>query len=694
MVGSQFTILDNIECIGIAHEIGIDPGRAQFRYRFTNLDPNAPQSIEEALDSTYSFAKTVEIGDELVVTATKPGGAEEFIFDGHPLIFGMNLDRETENVHIIAVGIAKTAWDTPIAGQIIRDASNVDTGKDTQTDVLAQFNPKGRSNATKSEAWRNASGNATDNKYPTFIDPDVFRTPDVRDKWTLATIARYLTYRYFELVPTTTIKFPTGDVLDALLVSREPINGIAFDPANAATYTAKPIIVDDRPLTGRDWPSTINDFIRDKGFGMTWKLTTSTDTQPVPITTWTPSLLQLGAIKHVYLQPEGQWLDPEKSNLNKANIDRDLNNVINAWTVSGALQQYESSYVLAPGFEMISADSESIESIAVFDKSNVDFAKNNNNDKYRLFIFDETGEGHYKNGTNTPIDTATGLDPILGDPDNNGNPTHATRRRRPLGDMISTDEDGKTLRYTVAVSTDYNGTYPEIWDKTGTWQTVQGGVKLLKDRLGILITSDNPNEWKIGKSEDDTAPFPWGIVSLVESLSTPGGDSGNIPIFLRLDCVIEGDSTASYTAAPTTTSPLTETITRITDARDRYKKQTIKTSSFYNTTNVDVIARDDTDEAKAEAVANQVATQAGILDGSIVIPRFTRYYEIGDKIESIYGRNLSMRTDNNTTSNNNTAIYPIITGIEHVLQGSQMTILKISDQDGHRHRAERHTRGH
>jgi hypothetical protein len=684
-----YDLLDNVECLGIEQAMGIDPGRAHLRYRFTGLDEEAPQSIEDALGSNGTPPeKTIDVGWQIVVKATQPDEeTQEIVFWGTPVLFGMKLAPAIEGVEITCVGIAKEAWNTPVGGLLIRQSSNIATGKDFQTDIPAQFNPKGKANATPLGSMVNAdTGGSNDYKYPTFMDPNVVVTGQEQRTWTLAMAARYLIYTYLATNPTTDLTFPEGSTLDDLLVSREPISGVGFDPTDPETYTVKDIDTIDRPITGRDWPSLLNDFIRDKGFGMDWLFGTDEDTGN-PTCTLEIYLIQAVTTKDVYLQLRGDNLDPEQSNINEAAVHRDINQVVNQWEVKGALERYEVSLILKPGFPMFDDDA-GAEQLAKFDRSSDEWATNI--DTYRLFIYDEAGEGTYANGTSVAEDVVGNLDVILGAPDEEGNPVYSTRRRRPIGKVLQEDAAGEPLNYSVAISTDYTGEQQEAWNRTGHWQTVSGGVELLPNRIGIRVTAINPNAWKIGKCEDESAPFPAGVCNLVDFLA--GGGTG---LFVRLTCVIEGDNAVTGTAPKTTSSLLAETITRIVDARDRFQKTTqCMCSEHFDSTlySDDQVLRDDTGPATSEAIACRVATESGVLDGQVTIPRFTRYYEIGDRIRQINGRNLGFRTDNATGGNDNAPIYPTIVAIRHDLAGKQKTYLTLSDQDGHRYKIEGKTK--
>ena len=689
--GSQFQILPSLRCRGVFRSIGADPGRAIFRYVFDGRNDQSPQSVEQAISTAFNSPQTVNVDDQLVVQAILPGNLKKFLFHGRALKFAIKLDQGTEVVEIVCQGIARDLWSTPISGTYLRDSNAVDIGRDTTTDIPCQFNPKGEPNANDRPNWvtgKGPNGQQGDFQYPSFIDPMLVRTPDVRKPWELPWAARYLIYHHVDT--TSPIFIPTGDALDSLLVAQVP-NGSDYDPSDQTTYTTKPIVVSDKPMTGRDWPTVLNELVKDRGFGMTFDLDTGDDGVS-PETTLRLFRLRTGDLKQLYLQAEGSYFDPTISNVGSCEVERDCDEVINQWTVLGALNRYEGAFVFAPGFPMQSSDAASSTAVAAYDRSAAGFA--GNNDAYRLLIFDETGDGHYAIGTTTPITTISSLNNVLGAPDQAGNPAYTNRRRRAIGELISRDSNNKPRRYQLAVSTDYTGASPGVWDGSGTWQVVEGGFELLKDRLGIRITTDNPNALKVGRSQATGAPFPEGVIKLVESLANPG--TVNKKVFFRLTCVIEGDKALSATAAPTTGSPLTRTITRIIDARDRFKLWTVCPSSpFFDATKANqagvIVARDDTDGATAEATANRASSEAGILAGQIRVPRLTGYYQLGDRIQQIAGRGIPLRTDGGTSPTG--AIYPVVVKVEHVLEPQQETVLTLSDQDGHRHRIEGKIRG-
>lgn len=676
--GSTWTYqaLPNLRATEVVWRIGANPATARFRYVFNNDDMESPQSVEDALGIGSSFPNVVNVGDRLVIFATKPDEDETQVplFDGFPYEFVMELEDGVEVVYLVAVGIAVRLRDSPIAGAILRDASQPTLATNHfQSDLVARFNPRGQANATDAgSSYDPGTSGAADWKYPLFLDPEVCKDRSIGLPWTLPMAARYLIFSNNAPSPQW-VQNPNGTDLDALLIAREPIAMTAYDPGNPATYTAKDIRIGDRPLTGRDWTGLLEELTKDKGFGMSLDLAADDDGNPQ--TTLRPFHLQLGERKHVYLPIQGSTFDPETCNLGSAQASRDLDPLVNCWEVQGHPLRHEGTFILKPGFPSASADSASDSARAAF-RDDGDPAKT---EYYRHFVLNEAGDGYYLEGSAAKVSTVPSLDVIFG----SGN--YTPNRRKPHGELISTDAAGVSRRAILEISTDYTGTTPGVSDRSGHWQQVGGGWELLKDRVGIRINVDDPNKWNIGQTTEANAPFPVGVVRVVESIGNPGASSGAPKFTLRVTVVIEGDKALKCTASPTTETMMSQTVKRVVDARDRYRKDTVCESSAFNDGSPDQIVRDDTDAAQAEADSMRETTENGLFGGAVTIPRFTMFYGIGDCITAINGRNLSFRLDGGGTSN--APVYPVVEEIRWELEGRQTTSLTLADELAHARRS-------
>ena len=417
----------------------------------------------------------------------------------------------------------------------------------------------------------------------------------------------------------TYVQNPPGALIDAILDSRTPTDSDgSFQPGAPGGYASNPLLVADYPATGRAWPAALQDLLTPHGFGMAFWI--DSDDGGNPITALDLFRLQDSSannVKDLYLQPVGATLDPAQTNLGTAELARDMSGVANAITVESALVRYEASFILQPGFTINPSDASSSSSLAAFDRTNPNFAASNH-DAYRLYVLDETGEGHWDRTSTQLSKVAPKLDDLFDvDDDPTTGPNYVVRRRVPIGTLFSTDPNGKPLAAQLSISTNFQGTQPGLWDGTGTWQPVSSGFELLRDRLGIWINAPSPNSWNIQPSRVASAPYPAGVVRGVEAQASTSGK----PFTLRLTCVVEGDHVISATAPRRSSSPTQYTVSRRVDARDRYCKQVIAAGSEFNPWSSSKVVRDDTADALAEAEARRNATEAGEVSGSVVIPR-------------------------------------------------------------------------
>lgn len=661
----NFEYLPNIQALAIQYREGPDAGVARFRYVFdSSASAIYPNSFQAALAVDSGSPGVVANDDRLVVATFDPDGNPIPLFDGFAQVPELGLATDRETVSFVAFGVAIREWDTPIAGALMRDADKPTEVSDYETDLVTQFNPGGLPNATPQGA---EAVDGFGNTFPTHLDPRVIRDPDVRRYWTLPMAVRYLCYRHN--AKQTYVTNPDGSLIDGLLDSREPSDG-------SNGYQSEPLLVPDYPATGKAWPAAVRDLIEPNGFGMAFRL--SGDDQGNPTTTLDLFRRQdnsSSSYKDLFLQPRGAALDPGQTNLAEAQLARDMSGVANAFSVESALVRYEASFILAPGFSISSNDGGGYTALAAFDRNSANFSQGNH-DKYRLYVFDETGEGHWDWSKARTSTTTPSLDGLLGkesDPASG----YVKRRRVPIGELFTLDPNRKPLRARLSISTNYTGTQPGLWDGTGIWQPVNGGFELLKDRLGIWINVPNPNSWNIQASKVTGMPYPSGIVKGVEDQANAGAKR----FALRLTCVIEGDHVLAATADRRSSSPTNYTIFRHVDARDRYSRYVVAAKSEFNTTPTALVVRDDSTEALAEAITRRTAGESGEVAGSVVIPRFTQAYRIGDRICSIQGRDLSLKTNAGAPTEEG-EVFPAVVGLTWEFDGRQQTILQLSDQRG------------
>ncbi len=669
----KYQVLPNVRVLGIQYREGPDPGVARFRYVFNPADPTTdPTSFEQALSVDTNLANVIKNDDRLVVFKFNPDGSSFPLFDGFAQVPELRLSPSEELVTFVAFGVAVREWDTPIGGALMRDADNPTTVSDIKTELPTYFNPGGRPNATPEGADAKNPSNGT---YATFLDPLVNRSPDVRRPWTLPMAVRYLCFR--QNASETYVANPDGSLIDSLLDSRSPIAGVTMDPSDPSTYTSNPIIVPDMPVTGKPWPVALHELLEPNGFGMVFRLEADDGDPYTRLDLFRRQDGSPTTYKDLYLQPAGNPLDPTLTNLARARLARDTAGVANVYSLESNPVRFEASFVLAPGFSIVQSDAANAASIGAFDLTSATFSQVNR-DKYRLYVFDETGEGHWTFATGSIVNVATSLQALLSDSAKNAR-TYVKRRRVPIGQLFTKDANNMPLKARLAISTNYAGASPGLWDGTGTWQPVVGGFRLLQDRLGIWISVPNPNGWNIGLPATSGMPYPAGTVRGIEDQA----NSTAAHFFLRLTCVIEGDWGLHAVASQRPSSSTSFAITRRVDASDRYFKQVVAANSEFNTTSQAITVRDDTDDALSEAAARRLAGESGEVAGSVTVPRFTTAYRIGDKIRAIVGRNLSLRTNAGAPLEEG-SVFPTVVALNWDFNGKQQTELQLSDHRGAR----------
>src|SRR5262249_6349525 len=127
------------------------------------------------------------------------------------------------------------------------------------------------------------------------------------------------------------------------------------------------------------------------------------------------------------------------------------------------------------------------------------------------------------------------------------------------------------------------------------------------------------------------------------------------------------------------------------DGKDHFQWCAIDKSSRYYTSQVDkdgheadgtnpLIVRDDTKAAKTHAEQLRAAHEFPTLAGSVTIPFLTDYYQIGDRVKIVQGRNASLQI-NVGVDQGEAPSYPWITAFAWDFQGDkQQTVLQFSDR--------------
>lgn len=687
-----FIYLPNVLCLAVQYREGPEPPTARFRYAFDQLAGDGrPLHFEQVFPLFSAGRYVVQNDDRLIVLYHLPDGSSGILFDGFASVPQVDVDPDGQQVTFLAYSVAVRELDRPVGGgaygAIYRRSDTPDDPEaNVATDLPIRFNPDGRGNASPADHDSTGSPEGGDPfTYPVFMDEDTADPDHPPRYWTLDMAFRYLVAAGHTNDPAWT-KWPAVSAWDDYLKAWEPASLedgelalFFFDPADPTTYNKTDILVPDVDISGMPWPMALARLIEPHGMGIVWKLGYEPGGEgehDTPVTYL--DLFRRDApvnVKALYFQPAGQPLDPALTNVGSMSLSRDVAGLATEVGVLTGPTRYEVSLVLAPGFAIAAADA-SDANLPKWERGST--AGGADSVKYRRFIFAEDGAPYWDFALAALVEgNATSLASILADPDDPVAPEdqYVRRPRPPIGELISIDPAGNRLRAELWISTDYDA---EEDPDGGTWQKVSGGWKLLDDRIGVQLTMDEPDNWNVGKSTDANAPYgKQGKVRVVKSLASP--DAANPRFYLRLTCVIEGDRDLRVVAEDRGVGPSAFTIRRTVDCRDKFWREVIHASSHLNSEDENVVARDDTDAARAYAFAQQRQTELARFAGSVTIPRLTLAYSVGDKVAGVAGRNMSLQS-NVGGSEGEGPVFPTVVGLDFMFEGGQQTIIHLSDE--------------
>ncbi len=685
-----FTVLPNILCEAVTFSEDLKPPTAKFRYVLddtatANKWPTQYEQIfalqqkgSKTRDAAKRAAYVVQPDDRLVVCAWKNPTSKvdyQILFDGFAEEPEVNAAPNGQVVHFQAAGAGVRLWETALHQRLERDATTPNTpGQDSRhwVDLPVQFNPKGQANATP-DGHNEGDSPYT---YPIFLDSSLKdRTPDPRTKWTLPKFCRYLMGLYNsdeEYVDNCDFA-----VMDKLLKARVPKEGATtFNPDDSSTFDAKDIELNDFDATGMYWPDAMRDRLEYYGFGAKFVLERDKDGRPVNrIEIYRKDGTGIGSPRDVWHQDARADLDPSQCNTSEFSVTRDYKRTYNAVIVDTEPELWEVSIVLAPGFSPAIGD-ESAANRTQFLKSRLStMSSGTTRAKYRLYVADEAGDGHWDKDSNTWV-TDQPFDFTSIFPNVDGVRSYCQRRRVPRGTLLKRDTAGNPYPAQLALSRDYTGAMAVLWDGTGHWQPITGGYRLLKDRVGILVTCEDPDQWPIGDYKDANPQEKSSTLRGIISQANP--TAPNTRFYLRLTTVIEGDVRPVHRIEPRKTSAMAKTRTIYSRGREHFKFEYIAPKSLYNTSDQKETVTNDEAKVRAHADQLQQSHENPSLAGRITIPQIDTAYQIGEIVKRIRGRELTLQI-NVGVEQREAARYPTIVGVTFELSGRQATILQLGD---------------
>jgi hypothetical protein len=712
---NPYTILPNVRCIRIDYREGPEPPVARFRYMMDDLlqaSLSWPSQFEQLWPIDAKGQYVVLTDDRLVVltqmsaASTADGQPSVFVmFDGFAQVPQVDISGGQQAVTFAAIGVAIRLWDTPLKDRWQRDAARTDV-TDGTADVPVQlpcrFNPADTSIGSLGGYIGNCvpPGQVTEegsNKFPVFLDPLCALRADPAlgnfdtSFWMVSDALSYLVALYpspKDDAGNPFVSYPSIKTIQSVLTALVPPSGRGT--VNSSNAVSADIKIRDYDASNKAVPDAMAELLRYCGFVMVFVTETdagnSTPTTKLRmvrrdgLSTQTPKLLYLAA------SGGGGVLDLAANNATELHLARDGNDVVNQWTVETALKQVEITVSLAPGFEPSSTDQAPTFFLSNLTNPSVPMTRRK---KYRWWIADECGDGHWNADTEEWVkDQAIDFSVIFPN-DKDGNSTYVDRYRPGSNVLISKDKDGRPLKSVLEYLGGTTSDDPAIWDAPPTPAIViphGHGWKMLEDQLGIELTMNNPDEWVI-KGDNQIAAVNAGQthIPVVTWMANPDPKTN---FMLRLTTVVEADERIPYedvTALGRVASPNLYDIERAIDGKDHFQYCTVSKGSLYYKTSGgdgtnDYVARDDTKAALAHAQQLRSAHEFPTLAGSATIPYLTNYYQIGDRVKIVYGRNASLQI-NVGTDKGETPSYPWIVAYSWLMEGDrQATVLQFSDR--------------
>ena len=626
-------------------------------------------------------------------------GTTRVLFHGFARIPQTDLTPATQAVTFVAVGVAIRCWDTPIGGRPQRNGDDPQNGAVVATGLPFRFNPADNGPRSLGGFLPNCTPDGYDvnqtgtNPYPVFLDPNIDRDPDPRTFWTLSKAIRIILAVCNPQNGDALVDNPDFGVLDSLLQNRRPLAGAEFyDPSDPATYQTDANVIRDFDCTNRAWPEVVAELLGFHGFGMRWVCEDDEYGQPYDyLEVYRKDAAGPTSPKQFCLPVSGSALTSAAVNLAVLHAALDFQSVANEIVVETRPNHYEVSVVLAPGFQPGTTDGTAANR-AQFRKSFIDVADAVYpglgaaiRAKYRLYVSDECGDGHWSFAQSSWSANPLELSAIL-PPNPDGSSSYVRRYRPGENTLLTRDLNNRPRSAQLAVSRDYGGADPPcIWDGTGTWQTINGGWRLLEDKLGIEVTVDDPEAWDIGKPPSGTmvsyAQEPTGVLRGISSISNPvAGVPTMSRFYLRLTTVIEADQDLGIVAPRRDASPMSATIQRRVDARDHYRRGVVKANTAFNTTMLDTTIYDDTEAATTHAAQLRSAHEFPPLSAAVTIPMLALSIQVGDQISAIDGRDVSFQL-NAAAEQQEAPSYPFVVGLTWDFQRNrQSTLLELSDR--------------
>lgn len=716
--GEKYQLMPNVRLVEVHEQRGPHPSAGRVRYSFdevqTYLDPECPKRAEEVWGLTATGPYVFHLDERVICHAYDPSAedAEDYAiaFDGHVGYPQLDLGGDREAVTVAAYGRPVRLWDEVVRHAYQRDADDPAAGTVVKVPLRVRFNPEAQPNCTADDADEGA-GNP--DAHPVFLDALVARELQKEDPkraayWSVAGAVRYLLYTHN--ADERYVKNPPADAIKELFDSWAAVSGDDddVDPADPDSYIAYPIEVPDLDVTGDTLPVALQKLIEPHGFAYRFVVSkTAPDEDDDGNRTgggdpeWRFEFYRVDVeepLKVLRLGAAQEDLDPTRSNTQSVSLARD-GEIMNAWVGLTAPTLIEAGIVLAPLFDVVPADADP-SNLTQWDQTSGAWDP----EKYRLFGADETGEGHWS-GTAFVTGDTPDFNDLLGVKTPEGEFTYSVRRRPGRNHLLtkidseedehkSPDSPKERRRAALYISTDYDGPKPGVWDHTGTWQEVAPGHgwELLETRLGVRLTTQDPENWNIGTPPvggspaigGGVNPYPGGLVRVVKGTADPTVEDAGREFALMLVTALETDETLGSDKETKLSrreaSPVGYEVLRADELRDRFVVELRHESSPWrdSTKGKREKLKDEAAALKNHLRARRKAHELAVVAGSALIPRITYAYDVGDRVSGVTGRDLDFTM--NVVSGEEAPVYPVVEGITWTFEDRQQTQLSLSDR--------------
>ena len=365
---------------------------------------------------------------------------------------------------------------------------------------------------------------------------------------------------------------------------------------------------------GRYLPELLDALLIPAGFN--WYVEVEEDEDGGIVRKIVPFTIGMGESREIFWQDVAQSFDPAKHNVGQFSLTTNVADLANKVILQADREEIEVTLPLYPAWPQeddgVTADRLDRSDVEIDDDDSPGANTSEYSakpDVWRLYLANEAGDATARRptGPNAMPADPPDLTPHLR--------TYVPKRRR-LERPLSTDASGKRLNIRV----DYKDTSGDL----PVWKPVprEWGYTVLTEQIGIRFTGKRP---------------PEDLIKL------------GVETQLRITGTICGDSRLTTTQSDLTKSPSGREITMLLDVADRYHSRKRVNELFGDYDSVlTAEPADEIDDTSALATFAErilVDERSAVMAASIVLHGLHFDYRIGDIIQKVAGREISLSRD-------------------------------------------------